>query len=170
VHPCTRPATASQARGPDSPHGISGAALASVATSVSQMRHVNRNLNCLVPFSVPRRSRRQGARADPRALRQTLDASAATWPSPSPGNSARTETNMSRTTLYTKDSSTPTGIREASFDEIVTAARGQMSLRVRRGTSLSSPRATRDYLALKLGTLERGSLRRDLPRQAPSIN
>ena len=62
---------------------------------------------------------------------------------------------MSRTTLYTNDSSTATGIREASFDEIVTAAREQMSFRVRRGTSLSSPRATRDYLALKLGTLER---------------
>jgi DNA repair protein RadC len=30
-----------------------------------------------------------------------------------------------------------------------------VSLRVRRGTSLSSPKATRDYLALKLGTLER---------------
>jgi DNA repair protein RadC len=62
---------------------------------------------------------------------------------------------MSRTTLYTIDSSTATGIREASFDEIIAAAREQMSLRVRRGTSLSSPEATRDYLALKLGTLER---------------
>jgi len=30
-----------------------------------------------------------------------------------------------------------------------------MSFRVRRGTLLSSPKATRDYLALKLGTLER---------------
>ena len=30
-----------------------------------------------------------------------------------------------------------------------------MSRRVRRGTSLSSPKATRDYLTLKLGTLER---------------
>jgi hypothetical protein len=65
------------------------------------------------------------------------------------------EMSMSRTTLYTNDSSTATGIREASFEEILTAAREQMSLRVRRGTSLSSPKATRDYLALKLGTLER---------------
>jgi hypothetical protein len=29
-----------------------------------------------------------------------------------------------------------------------------MSLRVRRGTQLTSPKETRDYLALKLGTLE----------------
>jgi DNA repair protein RadC len=62
---------------------------------------------------------------------------------------------MSKTILYTIDSSTPTGIREASFDEILAAAREQMSRRVRRGTSLTSPRAARDYLALKLGTLER---------------
>jgi DNA repair protein RadC len=62
---------------------------------------------------------------------------------------------MSSITLYTTDESTLTGIREASFEEILTAAREQMSLRVRRGTSLSSPRATRDYLALKLGNLER---------------
>jgi DNA repair protein RadC len=30
-----------------------------------------------------------------------------------------------------------------------------MSRRVRRGTQLTSPKATRDYLSLKLGTLER---------------
>lgn len=35
------------------------------------------------------------------------------------------------------------------------AAREHMSRRVRRGTGLSSPKATRDYLTLKLGTLER---------------
>lgn len=29
-----------------------------------------------------------------------------------------------------------------------------MSRRVRRGTTLSSPRATRDFLSLKLGTLD----------------
>jgi DNA repair protein RadC len=62
---------------------------------------------------------------------------------------------MTKTTLYTNDSSTATGIREATFDEILSAAREQMSLRVRRGTSLTSPKATRDFLALKLGSLER---------------
>jgi DNA repair protein RadC len=45
--------------------------------------------------------------------------------------------------------------RPATADEIITAARDQMSRRIRRGTQLASPKATRDYLALKLGTLER---------------
>jgi len=62
---------------------------------------------------------------------------------------------MSRTTLYTDDQNTATGIREASFEEIIAAVRDQMSRRVRRGTQLSSPKATRDYLSLKLGSLER---------------
>ena len=62
---------------------------------------------------------------------------------------------MSKIILYTTDENTPTGIREASPDEIIAAARDHMSRRVRRGTSLSSPKATRDYLTLKLGTLER---------------
>jgi hypothetical protein len=48
---------------------------------------------------------------------------------------------MSRTTLYTKDSSTLTGIREASFDEIVTAAREQMS-RASRGPDGCAAMAT----------------------------
>ena len=39
----------------------------------------------------------------------------------------------------------------ASADQIITAARRHLSSRVRRGTPLSSPQATRDYLALKLG-------------------
>jgi DNA repair protein RadC len=62
---------------------------------------------------------------------------------------------MNKTILYTTDENASTGIREASFDEIIAAARDLMSSRVRRGTSLSSPKATRDYLTLKLGTLER---------------
>jgi DNA repair protein RadC len=43
----------------------------------------------------------------------------------------------------------------ATSDEIIAAAREHMSRRVRRGTQLSSPKATRDYLTLKLGSLER---------------
>jgi DNA repair protein RadC len=62
---------------------------------------------------------------------------------------------MSNTILYINDENTSTGIREASFEEILTAAREHMSRRVRRGTHLTSPKATRDYLTLKLGTLER---------------
>jgi DNA repair protein RadC len=45
--------------------------------------------------------------------------------------------------------------RPATSDEIIAAAREHMSRRVRRGTQLSSPKATRDYLTLKLGSLER---------------
>jgi DNA repair protein RadC len=45
--------------------------------------------------------------------------------------------------------------RIATAEEIITAAREHMSRRVRRGTSLSSPKATRDFLTLKLGSLER---------------
>ena len=58
------------------------------------------------------------------------------------------------TILYINDKSSATGMREASFEEILNAACHQMSHRVRRGTSLSSPKATRDYLSLKLGHLE----------------
>jgi len=45
--------------------------------------------------------------------------------------------------------------RPATAEEIIAAARNHMSRRIRRGTQLSSPKATRDYLTLKLGTLER---------------
>jgi DNA repair protein RadC len=45
--------------------------------------------------------------------------------------------------------------RPATPEEIINAAREHMSRRVRRGTQLTSPKLTRDYLTLKLGTLER---------------
>jgi len=45
--------------------------------------------------------------------------------------------------------------RTATPEEIIAAAREHMSRRIRRGTQLTSPKATRDYLSLKLGTLER---------------
>jgi DNA repair protein RadC len=45
--------------------------------------------------------------------------------------------------------------RAATPEEIIAAARDHMSRRVRRGTQLGSPKATRDFLGLKLGTLER---------------
>lgn len=44
--------------------------------------------------------------------------------------------------------------RPATPDEVIAAAREHISRRVRRGTTLSSPRATRDFLSLKLGTLD----------------
>src|SRR6202050_4726147 len=46
-------------------------------------------------------------------------------------------------------------LRPPTGEEINTAAREHMSYRVRRGTQLTSPKTTRDYLTLKLGTLER---------------
>jgi len=42
----------------------------------------------------------------------------------------------------------------ATAEEIIAAAREQVSHRVRRGASLACPQATRDYLMLKLGTRE----------------
>ena len=45
--------------------------------------------------------------------------------------------------------------RPATAEEIIATAREHMTRRVRRGTQLTSPKATRDYLSLKLGTLER---------------
>ena len=42
----------------------------------------------------------------------------------------------------------------ATAEEIIASAREQLSHRVRRGSALSSPQATRDFLALKLGARE----------------
>ena len=44
--------------------------------------------------------------------------------------------------------------RAATGDEIISAAREHISRRVRRGATLNSPRATRDFLSLKLGMLD----------------
>jgi DNA repair protein RadC len=42
----------------------------------------------------------------------------------------------------------------ATAEEIIASARAQLSRRVRRGSALSSPQATRDFLALRLGARE----------------
>ena len=44
--------------------------------------------------------------------------------------------------------------RLATPEEIIRKAREVMSRKVRRGTSLSSPQVVRDFLSIKLGTLE----------------
>src|ERR1700722_4574120 len=44
--------------------------------------------------------------------------------------------------------------RPATGEEILRTARELMSRKVRRGTSMSSPQLVRDFLAIKLGTLE----------------
>lgn len=54
-----------------------------------------------------------------------------------------------RTLLYCLDD-TGTPI-VASPQQVITAAREQLSYRVRRGSPLSSPKVTSDYLTLKLG-------------------
>jgi hypothetical protein len=45
-------------------------------------------------------------------------------------------------------------LRPATVAEVIAAARRSMTRRVRRGAALDSPRAVREFLALKLGTLE----------------
>jgi hypothetical protein len=50
---------------------------------------------------------------------------------------------MNKTTLYTTDENTSTGVREASFQEILDAARLGLAQRVRRGTGFTSPSVTR---------------------------
>ena len=45
-------------------------------------------------------------------------------------------------------------LRAATTVEIIAAARRAMTRRVHRGTAMSSPRAVREFLAVKLGTLE----------------
>jgi DNA repair protein RadC len=45
-------------------------------------------------------------------------------------------------------------LRAATAAEIIAAARRAMTRRVHRGTAMSSPRAVREFLAIKLGTLE----------------
>ena len=59
---------------------------------------------------------------------------------------------MSNIILYTTDANTSNGIREASFQEVLDAARLALSKRVRRGTGFTSPRVTADYLRVRLGT------------------
>ena len=61
---------------------------------------------------------------------------------------------MSNITLYTNDENTATGIREASFEEILDCARRALAKRVRRGTGFTSPRVTADYLRVRLSTLD----------------
>jgi DNA repair protein RadC len=55
------------------------------------------------------------------------------------------------TTLYAAHGS---AFREATTEEILTAARAQLARRFRKGTKLDSPRATRDYLTMNLADRE----------------
>lgn len=44
--------------------------------------------------------------------------------------------------------------RQATANEVMTAARSVLARRVRRGTAFTSPQLSRDYLRVKLGVLE----------------
>jgi len=57
------------------------------------------------------------------------------------------------TTLLIRDAVNG-AVREATGNEILDAARAYISKRIRRGSTLSSPKATRDYLTLRLGLRE----------------
>jgi hypothetical protein len=50
--------------------------------------------------------------------------------------------------------------RPARADEVLTQARRVLSQRVRRGATMSSPQAVKDYLLLEIGALEHGRHRR----------
>ena len=45
-------------------------------------------------------------------------------------------------------------VRKATADEIICAARACLASRMRRGASLASPKAARDYLILRFGALQ----------------
>ena len=60
---------------------------------------------------------------------------------------------MSNTILYTTDSHTATGYRQATLDEIMSGARQALNARVRRGTVFTSPKITADYLIARLAGL-----------------
>ncbi len=60
---------------------------------------------------------------------------------------------MNRIDLYTSDPHTLSGFRRASFDEILTGAKQALSLRVRKGATLSSPGLTADYLIARIAHL-----------------
>jgi len=64
---------------------------------------------------------------------------------------------MSAANPYITDTHTKTGFREATLEEIMAGARAALSLRVRRGTLMDSPKATADYLMARLATREHES-------------
>jgi hypothetical protein len=61
---------------------------------------------------------------------------------------------MNGTTLYTTDVNAPTGFRAATLDEIMAGARHALSIRIRKGTVLNSPKATADFLLARLAQRE----------------
>ncbi len=58
------------------------------------------------------------------------------------------------TNLLVTDTAAEGGYRAARIEEILDAARRALSTRVKRGTSLTSPKLVRDFLTVQLGALE----------------
>ena len=56
--------------------------------------------------------------------------------------------------LLVTDTAAEGGYRPARIEEILDAARRALSTRVKRGTSLTSPKLVRDFLTVQLGALE----------------
>ncbi len=52
--------------------------------------------------------------------------------------------------LLVTDAAAEGGYRQATFEEILEAARAALSNRVKKGTALTSPKLTRDYLMTRL--------------------
>src|SRR4051812_11685870 len=63
-----------------------------------------------------------------------------------------TQSNAFESSLLVRDAQGE--YRQATQDEVLTAARKVLAHRVRRGSPLSSPQAVRDFLRVKLGQLE----------------
>jgi DNA repair protein RadC len=76
---------------------------------------------------------------------------------------------MSTPILYITDVNNPTRIRAATLDEIMAAARHALSIRVRKGTLLDSPKATSDYLTARLAQREY-EVFTHLPRQPAQVD
>jgi DNA repair protein RadC len=68
-----------------------------------------------------------------------------------PDDLKRTIMSIKIDELYVSDEQ---GFRAAAPEEVIRAARDYMTAKCRRGKPMNSPRAVRDFLALKLGTLE----------------
>ena len=116
---------------------------------------------CLFLISLPRRSRRPGLRtaADGRARKRAeprpglLRCGVGLRPRAIPPE-FKTELVMSAlNSLLIHDHHIGT-VREATADEIITAARACVAKRMRRGASLTSPKAARDYLVLRFAELQ----------------
>ena len=77
------------------------------------------------------------------------------------------------TNLLVTDTAAEGGYRAAQIEEILDAARRALSIRVKRGTSVTSPKLVRDFLTVQLfrGTINGASVHpREVVKQALELN